>query len=97
MNKGVKEIVYRLCEDDKEARENDKYLITKVFKFLEPYNVKDDYINIQNSKISMEGITRARRKWCEENADRVSKEVQAIRNNEEMEYREVYKHIPYIY
>lgn len=101
MNKNIKPVVYRILDEDKLAREDTWYLIQKTITSLLNVNQGTAFgIVIQGMKykgISFEAITRAKRKWIEENLDRISEEVEQIRREEEQEYILEYgKHIPTI-
>lgn len=69
----VKEIVKEILEKENYARENDGYLIRRVLeeKIPDLYNYSMTYIfdNLNKFGISFESITRARRKFFEENPE----------------------------
>ena len=101
MNKNIKPVVYRILDEDKLAREDTWYLIQKTITSLLNVNQGTAFgIVIQGMKykgISFEAITRAKRKWIEENLDRISDEIEQIRREEEQNYYMEYsKHIPKI-
>lgn len=101
MNKNIKETVYMILREDKYARQNDNYLISRVVQELEPELTGQTFENvmqkIQAKGISFEGITRARRKFFEENPEFRDKTIDQIRRKKEKEYFEEYsKHIPRI-
>ena len=80
------------------SRENDGYLIRRVIEELEPnlYKQKFEVImdNIQFTGISIESITRARRKFFEEYPDlKVEKAEKARREKEEEYFLEYANHI----
>lgn len=86
MNKKIKPLVYRILKEDSYARENDNYLIVKVAQELEPTLAGSRFIDLMFSDLSMESITRARRKFLQENPDLKPKKITEIRENEEQEY-----------
>ena len=99
MNKKVKQTVYEILLQDEYARENDNYLIMRVAQRLDPELAGSKFINIRFSKLSMEGITRARRSFFKELSELKPKEMTKIREQEEIEYHEEYsnyQHIPRI-
>ena len=62
-----------ILQNDIYSRENDGYLQSEVIGKLEPELAKKDFKtvmrNLQNVGISMESITRARRKFFEDNPE----------------------------
>ena len=83
------------------ARENDGYLIRRVIEELEPNLYKTSFKtimdNLQFSGISIESITRARRKFFEDNPELKIKEAEKARREKEQEYYLEYsRHIPRI-
>ena len=88
--RGVKNLVKTILEEDKKARNSDRYLYVEVVKRLNPeLAVKPlkealmiDYIP------SYETVSRSRR-WCQEKFKwlRASSEVEAMRELEEEDYR----------
>lgn len=83
------------------SRINDGYLIRRVIEELEPELYKKDFKrvmdNIQFTGISVESITRARRKFLEENPElKVEKTENARRIEEEKYFMEYGNHIPRI-
>lgn len=101
MNKRIKETVYKILREDKYARQNDNYLILKVVHELEPELTGQTFTKvmqrIQFKGISFEGITRARRKFFEENPEYRDRNIDQIRRDKEREYFEEYSnHIPRI-
>ena len=86
MNKKIKPLVYRILKEDSYARENDNYLIVKVAQELEPTLAGSRFIDLMFSDLSVESITRARRKFLQENPDLKPKKITEIRENEEQEY-----------
>lgn len=84
------------------SRINDGYLIRRVIEELEPELYKKDFRNImdniQFTGISVESITRARRKFLEENPElKVDKVENARRIEEEKYFMEYGNHIPNLY
>ena len=71
MRRPIKKTVYKILSNEPYSRENDGYLIMRVIQELEPAMFKNDFEevmqNLQVKGISFEGITRARRKFFEEN------------------------------
>ena len=69
MNKLIKKTVYKILDENEQAREDDNYLILKVVQELEPDLAGTTFahvmFNLKYRKISLEGITRARRRWAE--------------------------------
>lgn len=101
MNKQIKPTVYKLLKEDKKAREDDNYLIWKVICALCQYDVGVTFISVLTGMkvrgISFESITRARRKFFEENPEYREKEIENIRRQEEEKYYTEYgNHIPMI-
>lgn len=83
------------------SRENDGYLIRRVIEELEPNLYKNSFKmimdNLQFSGISIESITRARRKFFEDNPElKIDKSEKARREKEQEYYLEYSKHIPII-
>jgi len=103
MNKNTKKVVYEILENDELAREDTLYLVYRtLMKMLECNGGTALGIVIQGMKykgISFEGITRAKRKWIEENKEKISREAEQIRRQEEELYKmefSNYNHIPRI-
>ena len=99
MNKGIKNIVYKILKEDKLSREDDWYLIQQVLIRILPCNEGTAFGNIlQGMKykgISFEAITRSRRKFFEENPEYREQEIENIRRQEEENYIIEYgNHIP---
>lgn len=90
MNKSVKKSVYKILDEDKKAREDDNYLIFKVVQELEPDLAGTTFANVMFNlgykKISLESITRARRKWAETHRDLLNSNVEDARRKEEENY-----------
>lgn len=83
------------------ARENDGYLIRRVIEELEPTLYKTSFKtimdNLQFVGISIESITRARRKFFEDNPElKIDKSEKARREKEQEYYLEYSRHIPRI-
>lgn len=101
MRRDVANKVREILQTEPYSRENDGYLIRRVIEELEPnlYNkgFEATMDNLQFKGISMESITRARRKICEENPElKVAKTEKARREKEQEYYLEYSKHIPRI-
>lgn len=90
MNKLIRKTVYRILDENKDAREDDNYLILKVVQALEPELAGTAFANVmfnlKYKNISFEGITRARRKWVEEHRDLLNANVEDARRKEEENY-----------
>lgn len=83
------------------SRENDGYLIRRVIEELEPNLYKNSFKtimdNLQFSGISIESITRARRKFFEDNPElKIDKAEKSRREKEQEYYLEYSRHIPRI-
>ena len=101
MNRNIKQVVYKILKKDSYARKDDGYLIQQVLIEMLPCNAGTAFGQVlQNMKykgISFEAITRARRKFLEENPQlRENKSEQARRHKEEEYYLEYSNHIPRI-
>lgn len=101
MRRDVANKVREILQTEPYSRENDGYLIRRVIEELEPGLAKKDFktvmYNLQYYGISMESITRARRKFFEENPElKVEKTEKARREKEQEYYLEYSKHIPRI-
>ena len=101
MNKKIKPTVYRICKEDKKAREDDWYLIFRVIQDMCKYDAGSAFMTVlQGMKyrgISFEAITRQRRKFLEENPQYRESNIEDIRRKEEEEYiLDNMKHIPRI-
>ena len=99
MRKEVAKKTRQILLEEPYSRENDGYLIRRVIEELEPDLYKKDFRNImdniQFTGISFESITRARRKFFEENPElRIEKAEIARREKEEEYYLEYANHIP---
>lgn len=99
MRKDVAKTTRKVLLEEPYSRENDGYLIRRVIEILEPDLYKKDFRNImdnlQFTGISFESITRARRKFFEENPQlKVKKTEIARREKEEEYYLEYANHIP---
>ena len=90
MNKLIKKTVYKVLDENEQAREDDNYLIFKVVQDLEPELVGTTFahvmLNLKYRKISLEGITRARRRWAETHQDLLNSDVEKARRKEEENY-----------
>lgn len=101
MNRNIKKTVYKILQEDSYAREDDNYLILRVVQELEPAIAGTAFSNVMQQLkfrgISFEGITRARRKFFEENPQLKVENVEKARREEEEEYYLEYsRHIPRI-
>lgn len=100
MRKEVAKVTRQILQNEPYLRENDGYLIRRVVETLEPDLYKKDFKeimdNLQFYKISCESITRARRKFLEENPTLKIKQVEQVRREKEQEYELIYGHIPMI-
>lgn len=101
MKRPIKRTVYKILQQDKYARQDDNYLIMRVVQELEPEIAGTTFVNVMNqlqfNGISLEGITRARRKFFEENPElKVEKTEIARREKEQEYYLEYANHIPKI-
>lgn len=101
MRKEVTKITREILEKEPYSRMNDGYLIRRVVEKLEPDLYKKDFKNImdniQFTGISFESITRARRKYLEQNPElKVEKAEKARRLEEEKYYMAYANHIPTI-
>ena len=90
MRKEVAKMTRKILLEEPYSRENDGYLIRRVIEELEPDLYKKDFKkimdNIQYTGISFESITRARRKFFEENPNLKVKKVEIARREKEEEY-----------
>lgn len=101
MRRQIKKTVYKILQEEPYSRENDGYLIMRVIQELEPAMFKNNFEevmqNLQFRGISFEGITRARRKFFEENPNLKIKKTEIARRKKEEEYFLEYgNHIPKI-
>ena len=90
MNKNIKKTVYKILQEDEYARENDNYLILRVVQELEPNLAGTTFVNVMQKLsyrgISLEGITRARRKFFEEYPKLKVNKAEQARREEEYKY-----------
>ncbi len=90
MNKLIKKTVYSILDENEKAREDDNYLILKVVQDLEPDLAGTTFANVmfnlKYKKISLESITRARRRWAEIHRDLLNANVEEARRKEEENY-----------
>lgn len=98
----IKKTVYKILQNDEFAREDDNYLILRVVQELEPAIAGTAFSNVMQQLsfrgISLEGITRSRRKFFEEYPSlKIEKAEKARREKEEEYYLEYSKHVPNIY
>ena len=101
MRRDVANKTREILQTEPYARENDGYLIRRVIEELEPNLYKQNFEkimdNIQFTGISFESITRARRKFFEENPEFKNSEITLVREKEEENYfMEYSRHIPRI-
>ena len=100
MNKRIKPVVYRILRDDELARNDDNYLILKVIQELEPETIGATFFTVMTKlkykNISLESITRARRKFFEENPGYRNKTTEVREKEEENYILEYSNHIPRI-
>lgn len=94
MKSEIRKATCKILKEDIKARTDDNYLILKVIEKLEPELAKKSFTtvmeNLKNRKISLESITRARRKFFEEYPQYRVKNVEKVRKNKEKEYLEEY-------
>lgn len=90
MRRDVANKVREILQTEPYSRENDGYLIRRVIEELEPnlYNkgFEATMDNLQFKGISIESITRARRKFFEDNPELKIKEAEKARREKEQEY-----------
>ena len=90
MNKLIKKTVNKILDENEQAREDDNYLILKVVQELEPDLAGTTFANVMFNlgykKISLESITRARRRWAETHRDLLNSNVEEARRKEEENY-----------
>lgn len=101
MNKRIKPVVYRLLKDEEYTRVDDNYLILRVIQELEPEFIGSTFFTVMTKlkykNISLESITRARRKFFEEYPEYKNKITEEARRKEEENYILEYgNHIPNI-
>ena len=101
MNRNIKKVVYKVLKEDSYARKDDGYLIQQVLIEMLPCNAGTAFGQVlQNMKykgISFEAITRARRKFLEENPQLREDKVEKTRREKEEEYYLEYgRHVPFV-
>ena len=101
MRKDVAKTTRKVLLEEPYSRENDGYLIRRVIEELEPNLYKQNFEKIMDSiqftGISFESITRARRKFFEDNPElKIDKAEKARREKEQEYYLEYSRHIPRI-
>jgi len=101
MNRNIKPVVYEILKNDELAREDNGYLIQQVLIKMLDVNQGTAFGQViqgmRYKGISFEAITRAKRKFLEENPELVNGKAEEIRRQEEEEYiMEYAKHIPII-
>jgi len=99
MNKQIKPTVYRILQEEPSTRNDDWYLILRTVQELLPDNTAIAFETVLEGMrykgISFESITRARRKFFEENPQLREKNIEEARREEEEKYIEEYSnHIP---
>lgn len=92
----IKKTVYKILKEDQYTRQDDNYLIMIVVRELEPDLAGTTFANVMQQLrfkgISLEGITRARRKFFEEYPYlKIEKTEKARREKEEEYYFEYLK------
>ena len=96
MRNRVKPVVDKILLYDENARMDDNYLILRVIQELEPELAGTTFANVmfglKFKGISMESITRARRKFFETYPYLKVDKVEKARRRKELEYREEYGH-----
>lgn len=94
MKSEIRKTVDKVLKEDTRAREDDNYLILRVIEKLEPelaiMRFSTAMLEMKRRKISLEGITRARRKFFERNPQLNPKNVDRARKSMEKEYIEEY-------
>jgi hypothetical protein len=90
MNKNIKKIVYEILKNDEYTRSNDNALIFYAVQKLNPELAGSKFVEVINSKISLEGITRARRQFFKDFPELNPRVIKEIRQKEEKEYRTEY-------
>lgn len=101
MRRDVSKKVREILQEEPYSRKNDGYLIRRVIKELEPDLYKKGFKttmdNLQFKGISIESITRERRRFFKENPElKVKKSEKARREKEQEYYLEYSRHIPRI-
>lgn len=90
----MKEIVNEILMNDSYARQNDGYLIRRVLERKIPnlykYSITEIFDNLNKFGISFESITRARRKFLEENPELKDSNTERARRQKELEFRAEY-------
>ena len=90
MRRDVANKVREILQKEPYSRENDGYLIRRVIEELEPNLYKNSFKtimdNLQFSGISIESITRARRKFFEDNPELKIDKAEKARREKEQEY-----------
>ena len=90
MNKLIRKTVYKILDEDEKAREDDNYLIFKVVQELEPELAGTTFANVMfnlgNKQISLESITRARRKIQSKYPELTNKKIASFRDKKQKEF-----------
>ncbi len=94
MKNEIRRTVDKILKVDAHAREDDNYLILCVVEELAPDIAKMRFstvmMNLKRRRISLESITRERRKFFEKNPQLNPKNVDKARRSLEKEYIEEY-------
>lgn len=97
----IKKTVYKILQEDEYARRDDNYLILRVVQELEPSIAGTAFSNVMQQLsfrgISLEGITRSRRKFFEEHPELKVEKAEKARREKEEEYREEYRSMCHIF
>ena len=100
MKRPIRKTVEKILQEDIYAREDDNYLILRVVQELEPTLAGTSFSmvmrNLKYKGISLEGITRARRKFLEKNPNLKIEKTEKARKKEEEYFIEYGNHIPRI-
>ena len=94
MKSEIRKTVDEILKEDTRAREDDNYLILRVIEKLEPevavMRFSTAMLEMKRRKVSLEGITRARRKFFERNPQLNPKNVDRARRSLQKEYIKEY-------
>jgi hypothetical protein len=90
MKRPIKKTVYSILEKDKYARQDDNYLIMRVVQRLEPNLAGTTFVEVMKNLtfkgISLEAITRSRRKFFEQFPELKVITAEQARREKEQEY-----------
>lgn len=90
MNRNIKQVVYKILKEDSYARKDDWYLIQEASIRMTGCNPGTAFGQVlqamKNKKISLESITRVRRKFFEEYPELKNAKVEQARRHKEEEY-----------